>query len=107
MISYTVVYLSPGGMHYRYRCYAPNKKEAKRMCHDAMGIRYKDIVDVYWLKGSDDMNGGYIVLAIVFSITSAKLIYQLIDKLSNYFYDDEGRWLYDSFRIMWIMCKYW
>lgn len=47
MISYTVVYLSPGGMHYRYRCYASNKTEAKRMCHDAMGIRYKDMVDVY------------------------------------------------------------
>ena len=45
MLSYCVVYLSPGGMHYRYRCYAPNKKEAKRMCHDAMGVRYKDIVD--------------------------------------------------------------
>lgn len=37
------------------------------------------------------MNGGYIVLAIVFSITSTKLIYQLIDKLSNYFYDDERK----------------
>lgn len=47
MLSYCVVYLSPGGMHYRYRCYAPNKKEAKRMCHDAVGIRYKDIVDIY------------------------------------------------------------
>lgn len=47
MTEYIVVYLSSGGMHYRYRCCASNKKEAKRMCHDAMGIRYKDIVDVY------------------------------------------------------------
>lgn len=37
------------------------------------------------------MDDGYFILAIVFSITSAKLIYQLIDKLSNYFYDDEGK----------------
>lgn len=44
---YVVVYLSLSGMHYRYRCYAPNRKEAKIMCHDAMGIRYKDIVDIY------------------------------------------------------------
>lgn len=37
------------------------------------------------------MNGGYIVLAIVFSIISAKLIHQFIDKLSEYFYDDERK----------------
>lgn len=44
---YCVVYLSPGGMHYRYRCTAKTKKEAKIACHNAMGCRYKDITDVY------------------------------------------------------------
>lgn len=43
---YCVVYLVCG-THYRYRCSAQNKKEARKMCHDAMGCRYKDIVDIY------------------------------------------------------------
>ena len=47
MKEYVVVYLSPGGMHYRYRCSAQNKKEARKMCHNAMGVRYKDITDIY------------------------------------------------------------
>lgn len=44
---YNVIYLSPGRMHYIYLCYAKSKKEAIKMCHDALGIRYKDIVDAY------------------------------------------------------------
>lgn len=44
---YCVVYLSPGGMHYRYRCTAKTKKEARIACHNAMGCRYKDITEVY------------------------------------------------------------
>lgn len=46
MLSYCVVYLSLGGMHYRYRCSARNKREAKRMCKEALGISNTDIVEV-------------------------------------------------------------
>ncbi|MCR5368385.1 hypothetical protein [Eubacterium sp.] len=46
MKRYCVVYLSPGGIHYRYRCWAGNKAEAKRMCKENIGIRYKDITEV-------------------------------------------------------------
>ena len=44
---YVVVYLSEGGMHYRYRCAARNKREAKRMCREALGIKSKDIIEAY------------------------------------------------------------
>ncbi len=44
---YCVVYLSPGGMHYRYRCSAQNKTQAKAMCRRSMGVSNEDIVDVY------------------------------------------------------------
>ena len=43
---YCVVYLSPGGMHYRYRCSAGNKREAKRKCREALGVNNTDIVEV-------------------------------------------------------------
>lgn len=47
MKRYVVVYISPGGMHYRYRCIAKDKKDAKRQCKNSMGADKKDIVDVY------------------------------------------------------------
>ena len=47
MKRYCVVYLSPGGIHYRYRCYASNKTEAKRMCRENAGVAYADMVEVY------------------------------------------------------------
>lgn len=43
---YCVVYLSPGGMHYRYRCSAKNKRAARKMCRDCMGVTDKEIVEV-------------------------------------------------------------
>ena len=46
MKRYIVIYLSDGGMHYRYRCYAKSKREAKHYCKAALGITSKDIVDV-------------------------------------------------------------
>jgi len=47
MKNYCVVYLSPGGMHYRYRCTANSKKEARRICRNSIGVGSKDIIDVY------------------------------------------------------------
>lgn len=44
---YVVVYLSEGGMHYRYRCTARNKSEAKKMCREALGVKSKNIVEAY------------------------------------------------------------
>lgn len=44
---YCVVYLSPGGMHYRYRCCAANKREAKRKCREALGVSNADIVEAF------------------------------------------------------------
>ena len=43
---YCVVYLSPGGIHYRYRCYAASATEAKRMCRENVGIAYADMIEV-------------------------------------------------------------
>lgn len=43
---YCVVYLVDG-IHYRYRCYAKNKKEARKMCTKDMLVKRKDIVEVY------------------------------------------------------------
>lgn len=47
MKSYTVVYLSEGGVHYRFRCSAQNKREAKKICKENLGIRQSDITDCY------------------------------------------------------------
>lgn len=47
MKHYIVVYLSAGGMHYNFRCYASNKREAKRACREALGVTNSDITDVY------------------------------------------------------------
>lgn len=44
---YCVVYLSEGGMHYRYRCYAKNKREVRKLCRESMGIANKNIVEIY------------------------------------------------------------
>ena len=44
---YCVVYLSAGGMHYRFRCCAYTAREARKECHNAMGVRYADITEVY------------------------------------------------------------
>lgn len=43
---YCVVYLVCG-VHYRYRCKARNKQNARKMCKETIGIEYKDIVEVY------------------------------------------------------------
>ena len=44
---YCVVYLSCGGIHYRFRCTARNKREAKKFCIDCLAVKSKDIVEVY------------------------------------------------------------
>ena len=44
---YCVVYLSPGGMHYRFRCTASSTKQAKKICEESLGISDEDIVEVY------------------------------------------------------------
>ena len=46
MRHYCITYLSEGGMHYQYRCYARNKKEAKKQCCEFLGISSDKIVDV-------------------------------------------------------------
>lgn len=46
MKRYCVVYLSPGGMHNRYRCTAENKRQARRICRQAMGLSDREIVSV-------------------------------------------------------------
>ena len=46
MKKYCVVYLSPGGMHYRFRCVAEGKRQARKLCRDNLGIRDRDIVEV-------------------------------------------------------------
>ena len=46
MKNYCVVYFLEG-VHYRYRCCASNKAEAKRMCKKHMGVAYANIVEVY------------------------------------------------------------
>ena len=43
---YVVVYLVCG-IHYRFRCYANGKREARRECKGALGIKESDIVEVY------------------------------------------------------------
>lgn len=43
---YCVVYVVCG-IHYRFRVCAENKKQARKRCHDAMGVRYADITEVY------------------------------------------------------------
>jgi len=47
MKDYVVVYLSDGGIHYRFRCTALNKREAKKMCRECMGVKTADITDCY------------------------------------------------------------
>ena len=44
---YIVVYLSAGGMHYNFRCYAKNSRQAKKECRECMGVSNEDITDVY------------------------------------------------------------
>ena len=43
---YCITYLSPGGIHYHFRCYAENKKEARKECRTGLGIKNKDIVEI-------------------------------------------------------------
>lgn len=44
---YVVVYLSAGGMHYRFRCTAKNTRQAKKICRECIGVSNKDITEVY------------------------------------------------------------
>lgn len=46
MRRYCVVY-TVYGIHYRFRGYYNNKREARKDCRLAMGITAKDIVEVY------------------------------------------------------------
>ena len=43
MNTYCVVYMVCG-THYRYRCNANNKREARKFCAEHMGVKYSDIV---------------------------------------------------------------
>lgn len=47
MKDYVVVYLSAGGMHYRFRVCANTAREARKICHECMGVKYADITEVY------------------------------------------------------------
>lgn len=47
MKCYIVVYLSAGGMHYNFRCVATNKREARRICKEQLGVSNSDITEVY------------------------------------------------------------
>ena len=47
MKEYCVVYLSAGGIHYRFRCSARTKADARKECHNALGVKYRDITEVY------------------------------------------------------------
>lgn len=44
---YVVVYLSPGGTHTRYRCLARNKKAARKICKEQMGLIDANIIEIY------------------------------------------------------------
>ena len=44
---YIVVYLSAGGMHYNFRCYAKNSRQARKECRECMGVSNEDITDIY------------------------------------------------------------
>lgn len=46
MKRYCVVYMVCG-MHYRFRGYYSNKREARRDCREATGISNRDIVEIY------------------------------------------------------------
>lgn len=47
---YLVTYFN-GAMHYHFRCYAADKKEARKMCKDALGVSDDDITDVEEVGG--------------------------------------------------------
>lgn len=47
MKRYCVVYVSGGGMHYRFRCYAKSKAEARKECRMCLGVTNEEITDVY------------------------------------------------------------
>ena len=47
MKDYVVVYLSAGGMHYRFRVCAKTAREARKICHECAGVKYADITEVY------------------------------------------------------------
>ena len=46
MKNYCVVYKNSFGIHYRFRCSAENKWEARRRCRDYIGIKNSNIVSV-------------------------------------------------------------
>lgn len=43
---YCIVYLSEGGMHYRFRCSAKSRREAREIFKRSLGISEKWIVDI-------------------------------------------------------------
>lgn len=43
---YCIIYLSEGGMHYRYRCSAKDKREARKIFRMGLGISDKCIVEI-------------------------------------------------------------
>ena len=44
---FVVVYLSPGGIHYRFRCTAKGKRDARHQALIALGLSMRDIVECY------------------------------------------------------------
>ncbi len=46
MKTYCVVY-KVTGIYYRYRCNAKNKREAKKLCCEYMGVSKADIEEAY------------------------------------------------------------
>lgn len=51
MKHYCIVYMSYGGMHWRYRCVAKTVSQAKSICKKQLGIKRKDIIEVYEERG--------------------------------------------------------
>ena len=43
---YCITYLSHGGIHYHFRCYAENKWKARKECRVGLWIKNKDIIEI-------------------------------------------------------------
>ena len=79
---YCVVYLSPDGIHYRYRCTANNKAAARKICKKALGIANEDIVEIYIEEY--DLNDFYTIMDVIEDLHVSKMTMCKILKIKSF-----------------------